>query len=77
MGNKAKKTKLTNMLRGKERKKWKRVNMQSYIEVDKEDLYALKIHSRGKEQWESKQGNKCRKNNNRLKKIKVKKRRTP
>ena len=46
------KTKLTNMLRGKERKKWKRVNMQSYVEVDKEDLYALKIHSRGKEQWE-------------------------
>ena len=26
--------------------------MQSYVEVDKEDLYALKIHSRGKEQWE-------------------------
>ena len=47
MGNKAMKTKLTNMLRRKERKKWKRIDMQSYIEVDKEDLYALKIKCKG------------------------------
>ena len=41
------KTKLTNMLRRKERKKWKRIDMQSYIEVDKQDLYALKIKCKG------------------------------
>ena len=34
MGNKAMKTKLTNMLRGKER-----IDTQSSIEVDREDLY--------------------------------------
>ena len=41
------KIKLTNMLRGKERKKRKK-NMQSQIEVDKEDLYTLKINCKGK-----------------------------
>ena len=35
------------MLRGKERKKRKK-NMQSQIEVDKEDLYTLKINCKGK-----------------------------
>ena len=40
--NKAMKTKLTNMLREKERKK-DRKGMQSLIEVD-EDLYTLKIN---------------------------------
>ena len=38
------------MLRGKERKKKKkeRIDMQSQIEVDKEDLYTLKINCKGK-----------------------------
>ena len=40
------KTKLTNMLRGKERKE--KVDMQSYIEVDEENLYTLKINCKGK-----------------------------
>ena len=40
------KTKLTNMLRGKERKE--RIDMQSQKEVDKEDLYTLKIDCKGK-----------------------------
>ena len=35
------------MLRGKERKKRKK-NIQSQIEVDKEDLYTLKINCKGK-----------------------------
>ena len=35
------KIKLTNMLRGKERK---RIGMQSQIEVDEEDLNTLKIN---------------------------------
>ena len=39
------------MLRGKEKKKRKK-NMQSQIEVDKEDLYTLKINCKGKEQQE-------------------------
>ena len=34
------------MLRGKERKK--ELDMQSYIEIDKEDLYMLKINWKGK-----------------------------
>ena len=34
------KIKLTNMLRGKEKKK-EGIDMQSWIEVDKEDLYIL------------------------------------
>ena len=43
------KTKLTNMLRGKERKKKKeRTDMHSYIEVDKEDLHILSINGKGK-----------------------------
>ena len=46
MGNKAMKTKLTNMLRGKERKE--RIDMQSQKEVDKEDLYTLKINCKRK-----------------------------
>ena len=37
------KTKLTNMLKGKER-----TDVQSYIDVDKEDLYTLKINCKGK-----------------------------
>ena len=41
------KTKLTNILRGKERKK-ERIDMQSLIEVDEEDLYTLKISCKGK-----------------------------
>ena len=37
------------MLRGKERKKKKeRTDMQSYIEVDKEDLHILSINGKGK-----------------------------
>ena len=40
------KTKLTNMLRGKERKE--RIDMQSQKEVDKEDLYTLKINCKRK-----------------------------
>ena len=35
------------MLRGKERKKRKK-NMQSQIDVDKEDFYTLKINCKGK-----------------------------
>ena len=40
------KIKLTNMLRGKEKKK-EGIDMQSWIEVDKEDLYILKTNSKG------------------------------
>ena len=40
------KLKLTDILRGKERKK--RIDMQSWIEVDKEDLYTLKINCKVK-----------------------------
>ena len=46
MGNKAMKTKLTNMLRGKERKKRKN-GYAKLIEVDEEDLHTLKINSKG------------------------------
>ena len=45
MGNKAMKTKLTNMLGGKERKI--RKNRYAKLEVD-EDLYTLKINCKGK-----------------------------
>ena len=38
MGNKAMKAKLTNLVR----KRKKRIEMQSYRQVDKEDLYTLK-----------------------------------
>ena len=42
--------------------------MQSYIEVDEEDLYALKINCKEeKNSRKGKQRNKCRKNNNRFK----------
>ena len=41
------KTKITNMLWGKERKK-EITDMQSYIEIDEEDLYTLKINCKGK-----------------------------
>ena len=40
------KTKLTNMLRGKERKKKERIDMQNLIEVD-EDIYTLNIKGKG------------------------------
>ena len=40
------KTELTNMLRGKERKK--RKNRYAKLEADKEDLYTLKINCKGK-----------------------------
>ena len=40
--------KLTNIFRGNERKQGKRINMQSWIEVDAEDLYTLKINCKGK-----------------------------
>ena len=46
VGNKAMKTNLTNMLRGKERKE--RIDMQSQIEIDEEDLYTLKFNYKGK-----------------------------
>ena len=46
IGNKAMKIKVTNMLRGKERKE--KVDMQSYIEIDEENLYTLKINCKGK-----------------------------
>ena len=36
------------MFRGNERKQRKRINMQSQTEVDKEDLYLLKINCKGK-----------------------------
>ena len=42
------KTKLRNMLRGKERKK--RKNRYAKLEVDEEDLYTLRLTARGKEQ---------------------------
>ena len=42
------KRKLANILKGKDRKKKERINMQSYIEVDEEDLYTLKINFKGK-----------------------------
>ena len=48
MGNKAIKTKLTNMLKGKKEKK-ERIHMQYSIEVDEEDLYTLKINCKGKQ----------------------------
>ena len=42
------KIKLTNTLRGKERKKKKeRIDMQIQIKVDKEDLCTLKINLKG------------------------------
>ena len=63
-GNKAMKTKLTNMLRGKERKKRKK----EQISKDKEDLYTLKINCKGKRTvGKSQQTYKCCKNNNRFK----------
>ena len=65
MGNKATKVKLTNILRGKERKK--RKNRYAKLEVDKDDLYTLKINCKEKNSGRSKQGNKYRKNNNRFK----------
>ena len=41
--------KLTNTLKGKKRKKKKEnIDMQSKIEVDKEDLYTLKINCKGR-----------------------------
>ena len=49
------------MLRGKEKKKRKK-NMQSQIEVDKEDLYTLKINCKGKKTV-GKERNKCKKIN--------------
>ena len=42
------KRKLANILKGKDRKKKERINMQSYIEVDEEDLYTLKINCKMK-----------------------------
>ena len=43
------KTVLTNMLRGKERKKRKQeLILKVKIEVDEEDLYTLKINCKGK-----------------------------
>ena len=54
-------TKPTNILRGKEKKKRKK-NMQSQIEVDKEDLYTLKINCKGKKTV-GKERNKCKKIN--------------
>ena len=54
------KTKLTNMLGGKERKK--RKNRYAKLEVD-EDLYTLKINCKGKRTVEkANEGIKCRKN---------------
>ena len=49
VGNEAMETKVTNMLRGKERKeeRTERIDMQSSIEVH-EDLYTLKINCKGK-----------------------------
>ena len=50
LGDKTMKIKLTNMLRGKERK---RIGMQSQIEVDEEDLYIhYRLTARVKEQQE-------------------------
>jgi len=66
------KTKLTNILRGKERKK-ERIDMQSLIEVDEENLCTLKFNYKGKENRKGKQRNECRKKYNRLKKLKYKK----
>ena len=49
--------------------------MQSYIEVDEEDLYTLKVNCKGeKNSKKGKQGDKCRKNNKRFKKFKQEKR---
>ena len=42
------KAKLTNMLRGKEREQKERIDMQSWIEVDEENLYTLKMNCKGK-----------------------------
>ena len=53
--------------------------MQSYIEIDEEDLYTLKINFKGKSR-KGKQKNKCRKNIIGLKRLKIKikkKRKTP
>ena len=78
VGNKALKRKLTNMLRGKERKK------EQICKVKQRQIKKIYIHerltARGKKQQE-KQRNKCRKNNSfkklKLKKEKRKKRKTP
>ena len=47
-GNKAMKIKLTNMLRGIERKKRKKEEICKVKQVDKEDLYILRINCKGK-----------------------------
>ena len=72
MGNKAVKTKLTNMLRGKERKKRKnryaklnRGRWRRFIYI-KDYLQGEKNSRKGKKR------NKCRKNNNMFKKLKIK-----
>ena len=49
MRNKAIKINLTNILIQKKEKK-ERIDMQCYTEVDKEDLYILRINCKGKEQ---------------------------
>ena len=46
VGNKAMKIKLNNMLKGKERKKEQICKVK--IEIDKEDLYTLKMNCKGK-----------------------------
>ena len=66
------KTKLTNMLRGKERKKRKN-GYAKLIEVDEEDLYTLKINYKEKRNSrKSKQRNKFRTNIISLKNLKLK-----
>ena len=47
MGNKAMKTKITNMLRAKERKKRKTEQICKESEGDGEDLYTLKSNGKG------------------------------
>ena len=42
------KTKLKISWEERKEKKRERIDMQSYIEVDEEDLYRLKIHCKGK-----------------------------
>ena len=71
------------MLRGKERKKRKKEEISKVKEVDKEDLYTLKINCKGKRTvGKANKGINVEKNNNRLKKLKFrkekeKKRKTP
>ena len=72
VGNKAMKTKITNMQRAKERKKRKTEQICKEIEVDEKDLYTLKTNCKGKEQQERQAKEEMQRKYNRFKKLKIK-----